>query len=419
MKLNYTIGILLVFMLQTLNAQNTVKIGKTMYQNQAFTAKDKQIFDSDWEGLRVWRWSKAQAYCRKLKLDGYDGWRVASRKELQSLLTKKPSANGLYVKSKFVSKMPATGGKYDDVWMWTRDAKSSKLGGFVNFKKAKSGWADKKYKGYVLCTRERNTVCNAKCKAPARQELSCSNKWVKAWDTCSGYVALQKNGSLWQFGKVGSCGWGGIVPINPKTGKALYEKKQTYHLKPRQIGKGFQGAKFINGRYRIYAIKRDGTLWGWGEGFGATPKKLNSSRNWSDFGVKYEGNGCCGYDVGLKEDGTLWRIPETTFSEGKYKTAFKLQKIGQFSDWKKIVLGCCNIYGLRKNGTLWKSSDIDDKGLFKKFTAKKKTYDGDTELYSYLKSKMVKVRAGKIYVYNFIKTIKANRDGTLCLLPKK
>ena len=64
---------------------DTVVIGDTMYQNQPFAAKDKHIFDTDWEGLRVWRWSKAQANCQKLTLDGYDGWRVASREELERI----------------------------------------------------------------------------------------------------------------------------------------------------------------------------------------------------------------------------------------------------------------------------------------------------------------------------------------------
>jgi hypothetical protein len=153
MKRSYIFGIVLWLLTQVLYAQSSIIIGKTMYQKQSFTVKDKQIFDSDWEGLRVWRWNKAQNYCENLKLNGYDGWRVASQKELQAIITKKPSKKGLFVKSTFASAMPETGGKYDDVWMWTRESKGSKLGGFVNFKKAKSGWADKSYKGYVICSR--------------------------------------------------------------------------------------------------------------------------------------------------------------------------------------------------------------------------------------------------------------------------
>ena len=354
MKRSYIFGIVLWLLTQVLYAQSSIIIGKTMYQKQSFTVKDKQIFDSDWEGLRVWQWSKAQNYCENLKLNGYDGWRVASQKELQAIITKKPSKKGLFVKSTFASAMPETGGKYDDVWMWTRESKGSKLGGFVNFKKAKSGWADKKYKGYVLCTRKATALSPKQkrtvCKDSARQELTYSTDWVKAWNTCSGYTALKKDGSLWQFGKVGECGWGQITPFDPQTGKALYKEKKIYYLKPKKIGKGFSGAKFINGGYRMYAIKKDTTLWGWGEGLGVKARKLSDSHNWLSFGIKYEGNGCCGYDIGLKKDGSLWRIPESVFASGKYKTAFKIEKISRFHDWKKIVLGCCNIYGIEKMG---------------------------------------------------------------------
>ena len=424
MKKLIEIAVIIVMLASYLEAKDTIVIGHTMYQNQLFSAKDKHVFDADREGSRVWNWENANNYCKKLKLDGYGGWKVASQKELQSIMMKKSSTNSLYVKSTFY--MPATGGKYDDIWMWTRDSKKSNLGAFVNFKKAKSGWANKKYKGYVICTRSvksiTHTTKKTTCKDSTKQELTHSTNWVKAWNTCSGYTALKKDGTLWQFGKVGGCNWGQIIPVDPQTGKSIYNKKIIYHLKPKKIGVGFKRAKIINGGYRMYAVKKDGTLWGWGEGLGVNPKKLNASRGWSYFGIKYEGNGCCSYDVGLKKNGTLWRFPESAFAQGKYKTTLKLQKISRFSDWKKIVLGCCNIYGLRKDGSLWRSS-LDDKGkdgkmVFKKYKAKKKTYDGDMELYPYLKSKMAKVISGTIYSPNFNKKVKVNKDGTLCLLPK-
>ena len=432
-KYNY-IGIILWMMAQMLYAQNTVTIGKVMYQNQAFTTKDKQIFDADEEGSRVWNWVHAQRYCKGLRLDGYSDWRVASSHELRNIMNRGRKYHGLYVKPAF--KMPATGGKYDNVWMWTYEAiadpddikNSTNLGAFVNFKKANDGSADMSYKGYVICTRSVKPVVSHKkralkriaCKSNAKQELTSSTDWISAWNTCSGYTALKKDGSLWQFGKVGGCGWGQIIPFDPQTGKAIYKEKKIYTLKPKKIGKGFRGAKIINGGYRVYAIKKDGTLWGWGEGLGVKPKKLSSSHNWSDFAVKYEGNGCFGYDVGLKKDGTLWRFSETAFFHGKYKTALKLQKIGQLDDWKKIALGCSAIYGLRKDEILWKFDEIDGKTDFERFTPKKKSYDGDEELYPLLKSSMSKVRSGTIYNPQYPqKKIKANKDGTLCLLPMK
>jgi len=60
----------------------------------------------------------------------------------------------------------------------------------------------------------------------------------------------------------------------------------------------------------------------------------------------------------------------------------------------------------------------NEKVHFKKFSPKKKSDGGDMELYPILKSNMAKVKAGMIYSsQSSQKTIKANRDGTLCLPP--
>ena len=120
-----------------------------------------------------------------------------------------------------------------------------------------------------------------------KQELSKSKDWVASWRTCSGDGAIKKDGTLWQFGKVGGCNWGQIIPIDSTTGKPIYKKKIMYHLKGEKIGDGFDGAKIINGSYRVYAIKKDGTLWGWGEGFWEKPIRLSPSHDWVDFKPKY------------------------------------------------------------------------------------------------------------------------------------
>lgn len=246
-----------------------------------------------------------------------------------------------------------------------------------------------------------------------KQELTHSKEWISAWDTCSGYTALKKDGTLWQFGKAGGCNWGQITPVE-------FKPKYTYHLKPTMIGTGFKEAKIINGGYRLYAIKKDGTLWGWGEGIGLKPLLLSKSHEWSDFGIKSEGNACFNYDVGLKKDGTLWRFPEFVFARGQHKTPVILKKISKFSDWKKIALGCESIYGMRRNGSLWKSDEIRHKDVFKKYKLKKLTYDADRKLYLWLKSKMVKVASGTVYnPDDFLKKMKVQKDGTLCLLPEE
>lgn len=427
MKKLRVVAVAMVILASWLGAKDVVVIGHTMYQKQKINYKTVVIFAADKEGKRVWNWDHAQRYCRNLSLSGYHDWQVASKSELLKIMANYQGYNGLYVKNIYGRYMPEPDPKYFDVWMWTRNSRAPHLGAFVNFKKGKTGWADKKYKGYVICTRavknasksiSHKSYKKAACKSDTKQELTHSTDWVRAWNTCSGYTALKKDGSLWQFGKVGGCDWGQITPIDSKTGKPLYKKRKVYRLNPKKIGSGFSKAKIINGGYRLYAIKKNGSLWGWGEGIGRVPKKLTSRQGWSDFGVRYEGNGCCPYDVGLKKDGTLWRFPESAFSRGKYKTALTLKKISRFRDWKKIVLGCCAIYGVRKDGSLWKSSyDKRNKVIYKKYKAKKKTYDGDNELYPYLKSNMRKVPTGRVYSDGFYSEITSNRDGTLCLFP--
>jgi hypothetical protein len=155
MKKFIVLALIITVYFSTLEAEDkeVLVIGHTMYQKQKIDYKTVVTFAADKEGERVWNWDHAQRYCKNLKLNNYSDWQVASRAELQKIMTKDQGYNGLYVKNSFAGYMPEPDPKYADVWMWTRDSKASNLGAFVNFKKGKTGWADKKYKGYVICTR--------------------------------------------------------------------------------------------------------------------------------------------------------------------------------------------------------------------------------------------------------------------------
>ncbi len=407
---NLTKLLLLVIALASfLGATNSVTIGHTMYQRQKFDyMKDVLIFASDREGRRVWNWQHAQRYCRNLTLGGYRDWQVASKAELLKIMSKHHWYNWLYVKKIYGGQyMPEPDPKYHNVWMWTRDSNGN-LGAFVNYKKGNYGWADKKYKGYVICTRavkERKKVSKT---SGAKQEFSHSHSWVKAYDTCSGYTALKRDGTLWQFGAVGGCNFGQITPIDPKTGKPLYESRYKYYLRAKKIGSGFRGAKFINGGYNIYAIKRDGTLWGWGEIFGKKAKKLSSAR-WADFATVDAGNGCCGFNVGLKRDGTLWG-----YKEDLRASSVHLKRLSPYR-WKKILIECCTIYGLRNGNTLWEKENAFT--TFKRYNRDKKHYTLSARNKKLLDRKMVGVKRRIIYSDFGLSIIKARKDGTLYLPP--
>ena len=379
---------------------SVVSLNSSDYENLGFSAYDKNVFDADAQGSRVWDWRNAKGYCSSLALNG-GGWRVASRAELLAIMTHRPRVgDGLYVKRKF--RMPMIGGKYNDVWFWTRNSNGN-LGAFVNFKKHTNGWADKKYKGYVLCTRNlQKYIPTGKCRGDAKQESSHSKNWLKAWSVCGAYhLALKRDGTLWSFGDASNCGFGGIAPIGAR-------KIKIYHTNGRKIGSGFRYAKFYISRHRAYAIKR-GELWGWGYNISKQAKRLDHSKNWVSFGSKDAGNGCTDFDVGLRKNGTLWALPEG------FKKGTKLKRISRFRDWRKIVLACDGIYGLRKNGTMW-HTDISTGFKFKPYRYKK-TYS--KELNILLKNKMARVGNMQVVVpEREYKRVKLNRDRTLCIKPQ-
>jgi len=399
----------IVALLSFLEAKSTVTIGHTMYQKQKFTYRtDVRIFATDKEGSRVWNWRHAQKYCQNLKLAGYRDWQVASKAELLKIMADYEGYNGLYIKRIYGGQyMPEPDPKYHNVWMWTRDS-SGNLGAFVNFKKATYGWADKKYKGYVICTRKAAKKEVASQNSGAKQELSHSHSWLKVCNTCEGYTALKKDGTLWQFGKVGVCGFGEIIPLDQTTGKPIHvTHKYKYYLKAKKIGIGFRGAKFINGGDNMYAIKRDGTLWGWGRAYGHRAKKLSSSK-WADFAEINAGNGCCELRVGLKKDATMWGYKESYTS--------KLKKLSPYK-WKKILLDCCTIYGLRADNTLWTVDTFNSHKVFKKYNKHIKHIALSRKYKQLLNKKMRGVRKKIIYDNIFPKFKKARKDGTLYLNP--
>jgi len=246
-----------------------------------------------------------------------------------------------------------------------------------------------------------------------RQELSKSHDWLEAWNTCKGYVALKKDGSLWQFGKVGGCEWTQIHMSNEK-------KRYVHHLQAKKIADGFGGAKIINGGYRVYAIKKDGTLWGFGEGLGYLPRQIGEENDWKSFAVEFEGNGCCAFDIGLKKDGTLFEFPEF-FDFSKKKSIPALKVVVKEHKWEKIVIDCCSLYGQKKDKSFWLSgfNEETNQTVFNKLSEKDELFTSEISNYKELVSQMNKLKSREIKSFDTGEpAIKAKKDGTLWLKPE-
>lgn len=116
-----------------------------------------------------------------------------------------------------------------------------------------------------------------------------------------------------------------------------------------------------------YAIKSDGTLWGWGSnelgelGQGSTDQKSSSTPlqigNDNDWKAVY---GARGGGFFIKENGTLWTVGSNEYGmsgvgDGVTKHA-SLVQVGSDSDWASLatsIAWCYTVLGIKTDGSLW------------------------------------------------------------------
>ncbi len=110
------------------------------------------------------------------------------------------------------------------------------------------------------------------------------------------------------------------------------------------------------------ALKTDGSLWAWGSNpSGALaqpaslmqtnePMRIGSDTNWSQISV---GAGHC---LALKRDGSLWAWGQNEHGQvgnGTTSTRFTVTRIGHDSDWSVISAAAFSSFALRNDGSLW------------------------------------------------------------------
>jgi alpha-tubulin suppressor-like RCC1 family protein len=162
----------------------------------------------------------------------------------------------------------------------------------------------------------------------------------------SGY-AIERDGSLWAWG-AGDFG-------------ALGLGDSRNHLLPQRVSTGTSWAALAAGDMFCLALKRDGSLWAWGvnESFqlGLGPKnnapRLRRTRvgsgRWKAIGAGAED-----FSVAIRRDGSLWSWGNSYAGElGSASDGSLRRRVGTETDWKAIAVGYDYVLALKRDGSLW------------------------------------------------------------------
>jgi Alpha-tubulin suppressor and related RCC1 domain-containing proteins len=181
---------------------------------------------------------------------------------------------------------------------------------------------------------------------------------VAGW--LSGY-AIKLNGSLWS--------WGNNVWGQLGLGDTRHRRL------PTRVGRSTGWATIAAGEHCL-AVKRDGTLWAWGSndmgqlglgsgnnGLRTRPRRV-AGADWKAVDVGYE------FSVALKRNGSLWTWGNNNLGalgQGNSKEArrWRPTRVGKSSEWKAIAVGYDSVLALKRDGSLWAwgGNDLGQLGL--------------------------------------------------------
>jgi alpha-tubulin suppressor-like RCC1 family protein len=164
-------------------------------------------------------------------------------------------------------------------------------------------------------------------------------------------VLLKRDGTLWHWG------------TNDFSNKSTWPGLRAFQ--PVQLGHDSDWAKIARGSGSHYAWKKDGTAWG----FHFQPEWTTTNSTTTFFGIpgvvierftpldgaQWNAFAYYGwYEVGLREDGTLWIWTAHDPTSSKRILSPKPIQVGSDSDWVALGNGWPTVVALKKNGTLWR-----------------------------------------------------------------
>lgn len=170
-------------------------------------------------------------------------------------------------------------------------------------------------------------------------------------------LALKKDGTVWAWGsnRYGNIG-DGTISTYDKSGAILANNDK--HT-PVQVPGLTHVKQIVLDWVNSYAVTQDGTLWAWGEFYGAKPIQLTQWKQVASISVGFASD-----LLVLKQDGTVWQlgtIDGTVYNGQKIQPKKSPQQVQGLSNIIAIANGAGCYFALQNDGSVW-SWGINRKG---------------------------------------------------------
>ena len=186
--------------------------------------------------------------------------------------------------------------------------------------------------------------------------LTSTNDWSEISGGTSHTMGVKTDGTLWTWGVNGN--------------GQLGQNNVTARSSPTQVGTLTNWSKVsaTTGASSGFAIKTDGTIWGWGLnssgqlGDGTTvnrssPVQIGTLTNWSSISTIFSD-----HVMAIKTDGTLWGWGNNAsgrIGDGTTVGRSSPVQIGTLTNWSKVSAGIGHTTAIKGDGTLWSWGTAD------------------------------------------------------------
>ena len=185
-------------------------------------------------------------------------------------------------------------------------------------------------------------------------KVGTDNDWAYVAAGHNFSLALKRDGTLWAWGDNSTYQLG-------QTGD-IHGPDNINRKRPCQVGKDHDWALVDGGNNFVLALKKDGTLWGWGSngigqlgqgssgGYLYNPTRIGTATNWKTIAAG------SWHGLGVKRDGTLWAWGANNYGQlglGSGVTASQPARVGTGTNWSAVNSFSSSSFALTKSGALY------------------------------------------------------------------